>query len=86
MTRLAELRRAADCCRDVVGHLGEGLAAQLPRLVEIVEPVEPRTLVADGEFGDIGLDAEAGQALPPSRSPSPPIASGATSVRGVRCN
>ena len=29
MTRLAELRRAADCCRDVVAHLGEGVATQV---------------------------------------------------------
>jgi hypothetical protein len=60
MTRLAELRHAADCCRDVVAHAREGIAAQLPRLVEVVEPIEAGALVADGDFGDVVLDAEAG--------------------------
>ena len=32
---------------DVVAHLGEGVAAQLPRLVEVVEPLEADPLVAD---------------------------------------
>jgi hypothetical protein len=44
----------------VVAHLGKGLAAQLPSLIEVVEPIEAGALVADGEFGDVVLDAEAG--------------------------
>src|SRR5262249_28251563 len=32
---------------DVVAHLGEGVAAQLPRLIELVEPIEAGALVAD---------------------------------------
>src|SRR5262249_44773625 len=45
---------------DVVAHLGEGVATQLPSLIEVVEPIEAGALVADGEFGDVVLDAEAG--------------------------
>jgi hypothetical protein len=56
----AEVCHAADCCRDVVAHAREGIAAQLPRLVEVVEPIEAGALVADGDFGDVVLDAEAG--------------------------
>lgn len=44
---------------DVVAHLGEGVATQLPSLIEVVEPIEAGALVADGEFGDVVLDAEA---------------------------
>jgi len=36
MTRLAELRRAADRCRDVGGHALEGIAAAGPSLVLVV--------------------------------------------------
>jgi hypothetical protein len=36
MTRLAELRRAADCCRDVVAHAREGIAAAGPGFILVV--------------------------------------------------
>jgi len=36
MTRLAELRRAADCCRDVGARLGEGIAAAFPGFILVV--------------------------------------------------
>src|SRR5262249_31129054 len=49
----------ADKGRDVSAHLGEGVAAQSPSLIEVIEPIEASALVADGEFGDAGLDAEA---------------------------
>ena len=51
--RLAELRRAADCCRDVGAHLGEGIAAAFPGLVLVVAGDEVGAEVADGEFGKI---------------------------------
>ena len=35
---------------DVVAHLGEGLAAQSPSLVEVVEPLDAGALVADGKL------------------------------------
>jgi hypothetical protein len=37
---------------DVVAHLGGGLAAQWPRLIEIVDPFEADPLVADGKLGE----------------------------------
>ena len=58
MTRLAELRRAADCCRDVVAHLGEGVAATLPSFVLIITRDQVGADVADGEFGDVLANAE----------------------------
>jgi hypothetical protein len=36
MTRLAELRRAAECCRDVVAHAREGVAAAGPGFILVV--------------------------------------------------
>ena len=36
MTRLAELRRAAECCRDVVAHAREGIAAAGPGFILVV--------------------------------------------------
>jgi hypothetical protein len=36
MTPLAELRRAADCCRDVVAHAREGIAAAGPGFILVV--------------------------------------------------
>jgi hypothetical protein len=33
---------------DVIGHLGKAVAAELPRLIEVIEPVETGALVADG--------------------------------------
>ena len=44
----------------MVAHLGEVLAAQLPSLIEVVEPIEAGALVSDGEFGDVMLNADAG--------------------------
>jgi hypothetical protein len=36
MTRLAELRRAAECCRDVVAHAREGISAAGPGFILVV--------------------------------------------------
>jgi hypothetical protein len=36
MTRLAELRRAAECCRDVVAHPREGIATAGPGFILVV--------------------------------------------------
>src|SRR5262249_37556095 len=52
MTRLAELRRAADRCRDVGGHALEGIAAAGPSLVLVVAGDEVGADVADGQLGD----------------------------------
>ena len=51
MTRLAELRRAADCCRDVVAHAREGIAAAGPGFILVVAGDEVGADVADGELG-----------------------------------
>src|SRR5215510_15571104 len=53
MTRLAELRRAADCCRDVVAHAREGIAAAGSGFILVVAGDEVGADVADGELGDV---------------------------------
>jgi hypothetical protein len=51
MTRLAELRRAADCCRDVVPHAREGIAAAGPGFILVV--AGDGVGADDGELGDV---------------------------------
>jgi hypothetical protein len=46
MTRLAELRRTADCCRDVVAHAREGIAAAGPGFILVVAGDEERSRLA----------------------------------------
>ena len=58
MTRLAELRRAADCCRDVVAHALEGIAAAGPGFVLVVAGDEVGADVADRQLGDVLGHAE----------------------------
>jgi hypothetical protein len=59
MTRLAKLRRAADCCRDLRAHAREGMAAALPGLILVVAGDEIGADVANGKLGDVLGDAEA---------------------------
>lgn len=56
---LAFVGGAAEQRGNVVRHLGEGLAAQLPRLVEVIAPLQSGALMADGQFADVVRDAEA---------------------------
>ena len=44
---------AAEKLGDVLAHLVEGVAAELPRLIEVVDPFEADPLVADGKLGNL---------------------------------
>jgi hypothetical protein len=43
---------------DVVAHLGEGLAAELPGLVEVIDQFEAGAPAADGKLGNLRSDAD----------------------------